>query len=125
MIYADLPMIHMTQKLSMVSFSTPQKNLSVYKFVRSLEPLQSWLANEIVKAYDGKEELDADAKARLDETLAMPVSTNIEILELNESDFENENCRFPIDSGAWMSANDIKTIFEFLKKLEKEKGRGK
>lgn len=129
MVYNDLPPYALTLKLTTVSFSTPQKNLEVFKFFNSLKPLYDWIENERIKIFTDKEgapEPDEETRKerveKFKELLEFPISDRVYTLRLSESDFEDENCRFSNVPDAWLSANDIRLLMKFIDKVKEENG---
>lgn len=133
MCYGDLIILELCDKLSMVSFSEPRKNLEVYKFIHSLFPFQDFFAKERNKIIDKHTENDdeghlvilgeenvAEYNKEINNLLGMKIDVDIYIPDLTIDDFSDENCQYPKDKNLWMSAKDIDSIFNFLDKLRGE-----
>lgn len=128
MTYGDLTSREICIKLSMVSFSSPQKNLEVYKFVYALRPLQEFFEVErskLLQKYgtdDGNglftiygeaiNDFQKDFKAICD----IEIQDTIPPLNLTEEDFSEKNCTYPPDKNLWMNANDIDAVLKISKK---------
>lgn len=129
--YSDLTSRDNCVKLSMVSFSTPQKNLEVYKFVCALRPLQEFFEIErskILQKYGtdngtglytitGTEKVKA-YQDDLQKLLDIEIEENIPCPNLTENDFFSDNCSYPQDKNLWMNAHDIESVLAISKKLK-------
>lgn len=134
--FRDLPKRDTCIKLSVTSFSSPRKNLEVFKFINSIKPFQDYIAQEtskILQKYGhpsddgmytvtGKENVDA-YYASLNEVLEIDISElDVDIFSpnLNIEDFEEENCQYPNDKSLWLNASDIDSVINFSKKINEE-----
>lgn len=133
--YKDLIRTNISVKLSTVSFSSPKKNLEVFKFIQSIRPHQEFYDIELGKmlqkygepvpdnpgrfAICGKENVDGYNNA-LNELLDIDID-NIYPLNLTIDDFDDNVCTYPDDKSFWLSANDIDAILKFCSKLNEEK----
>lgn len=127
MTYGDLTSRETCIKLSMVSFSSPQKNLEVYKFVCALRPFQEFFEIErskLLQKYgtdDGnglftiRGEAINDFQKDLKKICDMEIEDTIPPLNLTEEDFSEVNCTYPPDKNLWMSANDIDAVLKISK----------
>lgn len=132
--YRDLVSFETMAKLTQVSFSTPTKNLQMYRLAESLRTHQSYIENErnkLIRKYGepteggnyavkGKEAIDKFL-FEFNETLDVDVQGEIECPNIKEEDFSDDNCSYPIDKSMWPNAKDIASFFEFCNELEKEK----
>lgn len=133
-----IPSIETTQKLTQVSFSTPAKNLAMYRFAEQIRTHQSYIENErnkLIRKYgeptkDGgyavkkKEALDKFF-LEFNATLDAEIPDKIENPNITEEDFKDENCSYPIEKSMWPNAKDIASFFNFCKELnEEEKKNG-
>lgn len=129
--YSDLPTRETCVKLSMISFSSPQKNFDVFKFAYALKPLQEYFGRErdkLLKKYGeetepgkfritGKDKLDAfnnDLNALQD----VEINDSIPYPKITENDFTDNLCAYPSNKELWLNAFDIDMILSFIKKLE-------
>lgn len=126
--YGELPPVDVIQKLLTVSFNTPRKNLSVYKFCSELKKHIDYLENERTKLVQKHGEKDkqnpmlyrvepnTDAMIRFQEEwkpiVEMEVDDEIQPLPLSESDFY-DNCFYSPEKTDWLNARDIGTILRF------------
>lgn len=134
MTYKDLIKTSICVKLSMVSFSSPKKNLEVFKFIQSIRLHQEFRDIELDKMLQkygeptpnkpgtfiihGQENIDAYNEL-LDELLQIGID-DIYPLDLTIDDFDNDSCTYPDDKSFWLSANDIDAILKFCSKLKDE-----
>lgn len=132
--YKDIPSVEVTSKLIQVSFSSPSKNLSMFRLFEQLKSHQSYIENErnkLIRKY-GEQTKDGNyavsKKEALDKfflefnaTLDAEIPDNIECPNIKEEDFSDDNCFYPIDKTMWPNAKDIATFLNFCKLLEKEK----
>ncbi len=128
--YGDLIIEEVCVKLSMVSFSTPRKNLEVYRFISSLYPMQNFFTNErnkIIDKHQKKDEkgvsfVDVDSCNKdINGLLHLDMNgESIYIPDISEDDFSDELCQYPKDKNLWLSANDIQSILIFIQKLRDE-----
>lgn len=131
--YGDLIKVETSVKLTMVSFSSAKKNLDVYKFAKSIEPMQSYFENERNKIlqkfgkYNGdgtftieKPRLD-DFKSAMNELVELEITDSVYCPDLSESDFSDENCQYPNDKDFWLSASDIDAILKLIDRIKSEK----
>lgn len=137
MTYGDLLPMPTCQKLVMVSFDSPQKNLSVYRFMEALSPHQSYIENEKRKLlerlgtpdehYIGRYRLEGQDKIneynqRFAELLSMEIGVSLPPPGVTAEDFLDEKCCYPSDKNLWLSAADIASVLEFSSKQKKERG---
>lgn len=133
--YADIPSADTMSRLIQVSFSTPAKNLSMYRLYDSLRTHQNYVENERIKLIhkygedlgDGNfavKNPEALKKFRIDfgRTLESIIPDKIECPDIKEEDFLDDNCSYPLDKTMWPSANDIGNFFDFCKILSQENG---
>lgn len=130
--YGDLIKGETSVKLTMVSFSSAKKNLDVYKFTKSIEPLMEYYENERSKIlqrfgeYNGNGTFNipqssvADFKKSMDELLELEITDNIYCPDLSENDFYDDNCQYPQDKSFWLNAYDISGILALIDKLKNE-----
>lgn len=115
----------------MISFSTPQKNLQVFKFVNAIEPIQDYIANEHNKLVDkygrmndngvwevtnpvAREEFREEQKVFLEQDICDPLPQ----LDLREEDFEDGKCVYPHDKAFWLNAFELNSVFNMLSALK-------
>lgn len=137
MTYGDLPTVPVCQKLVMVSFDSPQKNLSVYRFTEALRPHQSYIENEKLKLLErlgspdenhiGRYKLEGqdninEYSQKLTALLSMEIGASLPAPGVTAEDFFDEKCCYPSDKSLWLSAADIASILEFSNKQKKEHG---
>lgn len=131
--YRSIPSLNVMAKLTQVSFSTPDKNLAMYRLAESLRTHQSYIENErnkLIRKYgeptkDGnyavskKEALDKFF-FEFDATLDADIPDKIECPNITEEDFQDDNCSYPIDKSMWPNAKDLASFFSFCNELSKE-----
>lgn len=133
--FKDLIKTNICIKLSMVSFSSPKKNLEVFKFIQSIRPHQEFYDIELSKLLQkygepipdkpgtfsirGQKNVDGYNNA-LKELHEIDMD-NIYPLNLTIDDFDDNVCTYPDDKSFWLSANDIDAILTFCEKLNEEK----
>lgn len=131
--YRSIPSLETTQKLIQVSFSTPAKNLAMYRLAEQIRTHQSYIENErnkLIRKYgeptkDGnyavskKEALDKFF-LEFNATLDTDIPDKIENPNITEDDFSDDNCSYPIDKSMWPNAKDIASFLKFCSELEKE-----
>lgn len=136
--YRSVPSAETMDKLTQVSFSSPSKNLSMFRLCESLKTHQSYIENErnkLIRKYgeptkDGgyavskKETLDKFF-LEFNATLDSEIPDKIENPNIKEEDFSDDNCSYPIDKSMWPNAKDIASFFSFCNELNKEKERNK
>lgn len=136
MTYGELPNFEIVNKLRMVSFKDPKKNLEVYRFFLSVKDIYTYLEEEqkkIVVRYgtdrgDRTYSLAGDAtieayKKDLENLFDMEiVEEDIYNPNLNEEDFET--CYYPNNTGAWLSALEIDMMLRMVKELRKNNPSG-
>lgn len=132
MTYGDLPSVEASQKLTMVSFDSPQKNLNVYRFAEALSHHQNYVENEKRKLLErlgtpvenrpGLFALQGDKineyNQRLREILSAEIDVKLPPPGIVEDDFSEEKCCYPADKSLWISASDIAAILNFSKQAE-------
>lgn len=131
--YRDLVSIDTMIRLTQVSFSTPAKNLAMYRLYAALQPHQGYLENERVKLIHKhgedlgkgwavtKPEALRRFHVEFDNILETEIPDKIKCPDITEDDFLDENCSYPIDKSMWPSAKDISAFLNFCKALEIEK----
>lgn len=129
--YGDLPTYKICEKLLMLSFDSPSKNLSVYCFVTALQEHIQFVENERNKmlekycpAIPGKPGTYATTplfKEKMQEVLDMELNaTNpIPLPDLTENDFTDSQCQYPADKTYWMNGSEIIGIIELLEKFKR------
>lgn len=134
MTFGELIPYNVSVKLKMVSFKTPQKNLSVYRFVKAIQDKQDFVEGErrkliekfgvekekgtiVVPPENMKEFLDA-----FQEIISMEIEDDIPSPGLVESDFEDTNCFYPEDKSLWMNGAEIDSVLFLSNKLSKKEG---
>lgn len=132
--YGDLPTREACIKLTTVSFSSPKKNLDVYKFTNDLKVYQEAFNNEkdkLLKQY-GTPKADKPSiywlgdnapiyYAKIGDLEASQIDNfNISIPNITETDFEERNCAYPADKTMWLTGKDIGEILEFLGKVKED-----
>lgn len=129
----DLPNSETCAKLMMISFSSPKKNLDVYKMVQACETYNAHVTNERAKLLsrygeqneDGTVTLKGDAietfNKAMNEILDMEYDREICIPDLTEADFEEGNCQYPTDKRFWINGRDIMAVLSFIDKSKKER----
>lgn len=134
--YKDLINSETCAKLMMVSFSTPQKNLQVYRFANSIMEHQRYFENERTKLLDKYGEIQADGTYRIkgkdqideynhkiDSVLSLEINGEFIDPDLNENDFSDYLCSYPSDKRFWLSANEIAQVLSISKKIKEEAGK--
>ncbi len=123
--FGDLPQRDACIKLMQVSFSTPQKNLAVYKFCQKVFELRSFYEAErtkLLKKYGDPTENEGEfliPKCNVDSynrELRKLLETEVEeelVLGLTEDDFSDDNCHYPADKNLWLNAGEIMTFLRF------------
>lgn len=131
MTYRDLIIPDICAKLSVVSFSTPKKNLDVFRFISSLRPLQEFFEserNKILSKYgtneDGKYTIQGHesvtaCQKELDDLADLEITDTIYCPDLSFDDFLDDLCEYPKNKQFWMNANEINALFNFLKMIKK------
>ncbi len=126
--YGDLPNRELLTKLSMVSFSTPKKNLDVYRFCNAVNPHLDFILNERQKLLEKYGEKEQGGTYKVEVKPFNEAMRGIGVLEvpddipdhgLTEEDFEN--CEYPKAKELWLNANDIMFLLNLSKKLKQEK----
>ena len=129
--FGMLPQREAFYKLMQASFSTPQKNLAVYRFCQKAYGLLDFLETErskLVKKYgdptgNGSEYMIPTPRLQeYRDALKTLFDTEIEeemVLGMTEEDFEN--CQYPADKTLWLNAGEISF---FLRFANKEKSDG-
>lgn len=131
--FGDLLNRDICNKLSMISFDSPQKNLKIYQFVSALKPLQDFVETERFKIlekygeynYKGYFNITGEENVRSyknewSAVLDLDTEEKIPSLDLTENDFLDDNCHYPEDKKLWINANDMNTIFDFIHKVNQE-----
>lgn len=130
--YADLPSRAIMLKLTMVSFNTAQKNLSLFKLAKDLQVYQEAFDNEKNKLLEkhgtpipnepGRFIINKNVdeySAKKAELLATEIKETLPMVDLTEQDFLNANCQYPQDKTFWLNAVEIGELLEFMQKLKK------
>ncbi len=131
--YKDLPKFDSLIRLIQVSFSTPKKNLDMYRLYVALKEHVLYVDNEknkLMRFYgtdsgngtititgENVKKYTDDWNAILD----MDIEAEIPKISITEADFDDNNCTYPQDKTMWPSGADIVTIIEFCNKLNDEK----
>ena len=131
--YNDLPTRDTFCKLTMTSFATPQKNLDVYRLENDLDFYYKAFDNERNKClmefgepdneqpgrYIIKGESNVNAYNAKIKTLCntiIGIDPKINPINLTFEDFTN--CVYHKDQNLWLSATEIKSILEFVRKID-------
>lgn len=121
--FGKLPTRDACYKLLQVSFSTPQKNLSVYRFYKKIFELLDFIDKEwrkIVQKYgdptgnDSEHMIPKCRQEEFEEEMKSLFATSVDdipSLGLTEDDFEN--CKYPNDEKLWLNAGEIMTFLKF------------
>lgn len=115
----DMPSRSLLSKLIRVSFSTPQKNMDVFKYIKSVQDNTEFYQNEkfkLMQKYgdpqeDGsylitKPNMEAFEK-ELDALFELDITDSIYPHGLTEEDFADDKCAYPEDKKFWMNGSDI------------------
>lgn len=120
----DLPTQTLLNKLIRVSFSTPQKNMQVFKYFQSVSKSLVFLENEKLKLLrkygDPKEngnfwipkDKTEEFKEELQKLMDVDVTEDICLHGLTEDDFMDENCAYSDDKSSWLNASEIAFIVQ-------------
>lgn len=124
--FGMLPCKKSCAKLMQISFSTPQKNLSVYKFCDKVTKFLDFFELErlkLIKQYGDpteKEEEFVIPKSRIDEYMSKldelfnaSIGDEELILGLVEDDFSDEKCQYPEDKTSWLTPGEIQLFLRF------------
>ena len=132
--YKDLPKFDTLMKLVQVCFSTPAKNIMMYRLYDSLKTHIMFIEsekNKLLKKYGideggGKFRLEGDnyvaySKA-WNELIELDIDGEIPKVDFTEKDFDEENCSYPPEKEMWPSGLDIATFLELCGKLKGKSG---
>lgn len=131
--YRDLPTAEVTAKLIQVSFSTPSKNLQMYRLYTDLQKHQGYIENERVKlvrkygeetksGFAIKKQQDIEKfSADFAKILDAEIEDDIKCPDITEDDFLDENCCYPMDKTLWPNAKDIAAFMNMCNILKEEK----
>lgn len=124
--YGKLPISNLCAKLLSTSFSTPQKNLMVYRYCMKVMEHSGFLQNEKEKIINKYGEFVKGTeyvipKANIDSfnssiksLLETEIEEELPALDLTEEDFSDENCCYSKDKSLWLSPAEISTILNIL-----------
>lgn len=131
--YNDLPQKEVWDKLVQVSFDTPQKNLSVFKFVSSIGVHYAYIENERIKLFqrygtadkncaniyriERNTQNEKDFMREYQAIMSLPIEEDLPSLSITEDDFSDTKCRYPAGKEAWLNAIDIGSILGFIAKM--------
>lgn len=132
MIYGKLPSRDLLRKLAAISFSTPGKNLNVFRYCEAAKTeLEAFDAvrNKIIRRYgiqDKNEPMSYKIPAEkresylkdIKELLDTECGSKIPDHDLTESDFADGACFYPEEPSLWLSAADIDAILHFTEEKE-------
>lgn len=131
----SLPTTEISMKLGMVSFSTPKKNLDVYRFIKSITPSQQYFDIEYQKLLQkyGKEvdgnpgvyRVEGPEKVKafnedIEKIGELDLINEVYCPDISESDFEDDNCCYPSEKKLWMSGHDIDYVLKFIQAAKLE-----
>lgn len=132
----SLPITEISLKLGMISFSTPKKNLDVYRFIKSITPSQQYFDLErqkLLQKYGkevegdpGRYKIDGPEKVKafngdIEKIGELDIINEVYCPDLSEEDFEDENCCYPSEKTLWMSGRDIDYVLQFISEAKKER----
>lgn len=132
----SLPITEISLKLGMISFSTPKKNLDVYRFIKSITPSQQYFDLErqkLLQKYGkevegdpGRYRIDGPEKVKafnedIEKIGELDIINEVYCPDLSEEDFEDENCCYPSEKTLWMSGRDIDYVLQFISEAKKER----
>lgn len=133
--YGDLPNKAVCGKLTQISFSTPRKNLEIYRLVLALQPYQDAFENEKRKLFvklgepapDDPNKLIIQQEDNIKQyKLELQELTNTEITDfkadfsLSDEDFADYACNYPQDKNMWLNAAEIGTLIKFAEKCKED-----
>lgn len=131
--YIDLINYETCAKLMMVSFSTPKKNLQIYKFSNFVLDCQKFFDNEknkLIEQYgeirdDGTYRISGDDKIKkykdgISDILSLDIPDGIIIPDITEEDFADDSCEYSKDKRFWLNGNEISKFLAFLDKARNE-----
>lgn len=124
MTYGEIPSRELVRKLSSVAFSTPGKNISVYRYCVAVNSELDAFANARRKILEQLGEQNNNNpneytippenlesyKEKMEELLSIECSSEIPSHGLSPSDFEEGECRYPENPELWMTAADIEML---------------
>lgn len=124
MTYGDLPSRELVRKLSSIAFSTPGKNISVYRYCMAVNLELDAKVNarrKILERLGTQDENDPNAytippeniesyREQMEELFSIECSSEIPPHRLSASDFEEGQCRYPENPELWMTAADIEML---------------
>lgn len=131
--YSDLPTIETLAKLKATSFDNPEINLWAYKLYKVLSEPIGFVEQERNKNVVALGEKQQDGSyrvkpeniecfyAKMQEIFDMEIAYDIPYFPIKESDFDAEHCCYPKQKEMWLNGNDIDSLLDFIKKIQKEK----
>lgn len=124
MTYGELPSRELVRKLSSIAFSTPGKNVAVYRYCMAVNLELDAKANakrKILENLGTQNKNDPNAytihpenieiyKDQIEDLFSIECSSDIPPHGLSASDFEEGQCRYPENPDLWMTAADIEML---------------
>lgn len=131
--YKDLPKYDTIIKLVQVCFSTPQKNIMMYKLYNYMKENIIFIEsekNKLLKKYgidegNGKYTLKGENYVEYvkawNDLLECEIEGELPKVDFNEDDFNDDKCSYPPEKDMWPSGLDIATLLNLCNVMEKEK----
>lgn len=120
----DIPPQPLLAKLTHISFSTPQKNMNVFKYIKSVQENLIFLQNEKIKLMQKYGDPQEDGsylitkpnvdkfKEEMSAIFDLDITESIYPHGLTEEDFTDEKCSYPEDKTFWLNSSDIAVLLE-------------
>lgn len=120
----DIPPQPLLAKLTRISFSTPQKNMNVFKYIKSVQENLIFLQNEKIKLMQKYGDPQEDGsylipkpnvdkfKEEISVIFDLDITESIYPHGLTEEDFTDEKCSYPEDKAFWLNSSDIAVLLE-------------